>query len=412
MKIVFENLDERRNFIYCNDICKSGISRFAPAPILNHWKEHFYRKQLESTDENYVIVSGVNHSPEDWTGHKPYSRVISLFEYLSPKYLSDLQNNKALLLLDQSLEGYHRTWIFDFFHNECKNYKIDPRNIIYITGNMNVKDDYVSWLDRNPMQFKLNVFPYVHFEKDMYVLANRHLYLDTKTKLNIKYKEKNNIKLYNCLNKRDRNHRAWFYTKLFQSNLLDDGLINMGNFSSGHFMDGLSIEPEIIRKVNETLPRWIDEPNNIHDDNFYIRRIPYELCLDSFLTVVSEASFADENNTLFLSEKTFKAIVCRHPFIILGDRGSLAKLRELGYKTFDGFIDESYDELPSHKRMDAIINALQKLKKEKNLIKWYKRLQPILDHNYNRLKNRSIRKNDTVRQIEKLYNKRFGANNV
>jgi hypothetical protein len=410
MKIVFENLEERRNFVSCEDTCKSGITRFAPAPILNHWRQ-IPKKQVEPHDKNYIIISGVNHSPEDWTGYNPYSRVDSLFEYLSPKYLEDLQNNNALLLLDQSLEGYHRTWLFDFFHEECKKYSIDPSNIIYTTGNMLVQEDYNKWLENNPQEHTLNVFPYAHFEKDMYNLAGE-LKLNSSVKDNIKYKRENKIKLYNCLNKRDRNHRAWFYTKLYQAKLLDDGLINMGNFSSGHCMDGISIDPETIRKVNETLPRWIAEPNNIHDDNFYIRRIQHELCLDSFLTVISEASFADENNTQFLSEKTFKAIVCRHPFIILGDKGSLAKLRELGYKTFDGFIDESYDNLPSHERMDAIIVALQKLTQEKDLVKWYKKLQPILNHNYNTLKNRSIRKNSTVKAIEELYNRKLGAKDV
>jgi hypothetical protein len=410
MKIVFEDADNRRNFKSCDDICKSGISRFAPAPILNHWR-HISTKEIEDTDTDYVIVSGVNHSPEDWTGHKPYSRVKSLFSYLSPKYLNDLRNNKAILLLDQSLEGYHRTWIFDFFHGECNHYHINPSNIVYTTGNMLVQEDYARWLVENPQDNKLNVFPYAHFEKDMYNLS-RSTQLDSLTKTNLKYKKENNIKLYNCLNKRDRNHRAWFYTKLYQAGLLDDGLIAMNNFTNGHTMSGESIDPETIRKVNETLPRWIDEPNNLHDDNYYIRRIRFDVCLDSYLTVVSEASFADENNTLFLSEKTFKAIASRHPFIILGDKGSLKKLRELGYKTFEGFIDESYDELPTHERMDAIIDALKKLKQENNMHKWYKRLQPTLNYNYNRLKNRSIRKNKTVADIELLYSKKFGADNV
>lgn len=411
MKLVFEDLGKHSNFITCEDACKSGMLRFSAAPIINHWKEHFFRKQIENTDTNYIIAAGVNHCPEDWTGYSPYSRVKSLFEYLSPKYLYDLQNDRAMLLLDQSLEGYHKTWLFDFFHEECLRHKINPNNIIYITGNMLVKKDYNKWLKENPHNQKLNVFPYLHFERDMYNLSTS-LGLDTSVKSNLQYKRQNTIKLFNCLNKRDRNHRAWFYTKLYQNNLLDDGLINMNTFSRGHYMDGESISPEMIRQVNTTLPSWIDEPNNIYNDSHYIRRFKYDVCLNSFISVISEAHFAESSNTLFISEKTFKIIASRHPFIILGNKGTLQKLRDLGYKTFDGFIDESYDTLPTFERMDAIIVALKKLKKEKNLLKWYKRLQPVLNYNYARLKNRSIRKNKTVADIELLYNKKFGADNV
>ena len=59
----------------------------------------------------YVISVGVNHSPEDWTG-PPISDLKwkeprrSLFDDLIPKYLKDLQQKRALLLIDQTHEGY------------------------------------------------------------------------------------------------------------------------------------------------------------------------------------------------------------------------------------------------------------------------------------------------------------------
>jgi hypothetical protein len=410
MKILFEDIEQRRNFTSCHDVLKSTQTRFSPAPVLNHFKVNFW-KEVEDNDENYIIMSGVNHCPEDWTGLSPYSNVKPVFEYLSPKYLEDLQNNKAILLLDQSLEGYHQTWIFDFFHSQCEEYKVSPSNIVYLTGNLEVEADYAHWLQTNSKPEKLNVFGYAHFERDMYNLR-RDNGIDTLTKTNIKYKRAHKIKLYNCLNKRDRNHRAWFYTKLFQADLLDDGLISMNNFSKSHIMDGKAIPADVIEAANKTLPRWIDEPNNILDDNYYIRRIRHDVCLDSYVSIISEAHFPEESNTLFISEKTFKIIACRHPFIILGNRFSLEKLRELGYKTFDGFINEEYDTLPSHQRMDAIIESIKELKKQKNLDKWYKNLQPILNHNYNNLKKRSIRKNSVVAKIENLYKKKFGDINV
>ena len=46
----------------------------------------------------------------------------------------------------------------------------------------------------------------------------------------------------------------------------------------------------------------------------------------------------------FNSEKVFKPIAWGMRFIILGNKLSLLKIRQLGFKTFDGLIDESYDK--------------------------------------------------------------------
>jgi len=81
-------------------------------------------------------------------------------------------------------------------------------------------------------------------------------------------------------------------------------------------------------------------------------------------------------------KKTFKAIACQHPFIIVGNRYSLRKLREMGYKTFDGFIDESYDTLPTHERMQAIIESLKKITEIEDKLAWFDSMQDIVQHNY------------------------------
>jgi hypothetical protein len=46
----------------------------------------------------------------------------------------------------------------------------------------------------------------------------------------------------------------------------------------------------------------------------------------------------------YLTEKTFKILANNRPFVILGDRGLLHKLKQKGFKTFDNYCDESYDQ--------------------------------------------------------------------
>jgi hypothetical protein len=57
-----------------------------------------------------------------------------------------------------------------------------------------------------------------------------------------------------------------------------------------------------------------------------------------------------------LTEKTFKPILNLQPFIIIGNPGSLQLLKDLGYKTFDDVIKESYDNEKDHKeRMSQLL---------------------------------------------------------
>ena len=63
---------------------------------------------------------------------------------------------------------------------------------------------------------------------------------------------------------------------------------------------------------------------------------------------------------------------------------TLRKLQEFGFKTFDGFIDESYDkELDDLKRTQMIFDELDKFrnKSDKELKDWWKEILPVLEHN-------------------------------
>lgn len=65
---------------------------------------------------------------------------------------------------------------------------------------------------------------------------------------------------------------------------------------------------------------------------------------DAYFNIVLETHFdADGSGGAFLTEKTFKPIKNAQPFVIIGTPGSLQCLRELGYRTFDSVLDNSYD---------------------------------------------------------------------
>ena len=107
---------------------------------------------------------------------------------------------------------------------------------------------------------------------------------------------------------------------------------------------------------------------------------------ENYLYVVTESEF-DNDDTLDISEKTFKPIAMKMPFIIIGQPFVLKKLRELGYKTFPW--DESYDETVDHdKRMTSIVDLVVYLNSRKDFVELIESCDEIVDHNFNLLKTR------------------------
>jgi hypothetical protein len=63
-----------------------------------------------------------------------------------------------------------------------------------------------------------------------------------------------------------------------------------------------------------------------------------------------------------ITEKTFKAILTKRPFIMLGAPGTLKMLQDLGFLTFDLWINEKYDRLPTiADRIDCVTHQLENI---------------------------------------------------
>ena len=78
------------------------------------------------------------------------------------------------------------------------------------------------------------------------------------------------------------------------------------------------------------------------------------------IEVVLETLFDDSR--LHLTEKTLRPIACGRPFILMATHGSLQYLRDYGFRTFDGLIDETYDIIQDPKqRLDAVIQEMSRI---------------------------------------------------
>jgi hypothetical protein len=194
------------------------------------------------------------------------------------------------------------------------------------------------------------------------------------------------------------------------------GLISMEDFGSngidfgGNTPNGNpwkeTFSDNVINQVQKTLPARIDGKSNREQGVEYVTRFHPKVTLDSWVQVVSETYFYDEYKTLFISEKTFKVIASSQPFIIFGSKGSLKELKKLGYKTFDKWFDESYDDMDDYNRMTAIIKVLKDIEKIENKIEWFSEMKEVLEHNKNLIEKNTLETPPSVfLKVIQLYNK-------
>lgn len=428
MNLVFENFEKRLNLVDQAEKKHDGQGRVCISPYANrinvliteHKDLHGIREedwlffqqdeekhkwsinnysvdQIRDNNIKYIIPVGVHESPETWAGFRGHYD--SIFNLLSDTYLQHLREGRAYLLFDNSLEGYHTDWLFDFFCKETKRLSIDPQNVILITGNSQLQDRAEEWEKRTGEKC-IRAFGYTHFEFDMFVNIGHYNSIGQNIPTfedHIKYKENNpqSIKPFNCLNRKPRDHRVIFYNKLFHAGLLPDGHISMNPWVNERSHDSINIDgwkPDVSQLEHShqfTPMRW-DGTDNIANPRDKISRLNEKSMLNSWCTIVSEAQYEDSQQSVFLSEKTFKPIACSHPFQILGAKGSLKELKKLGYLTFNNLYDESYDELDNLERMEAIVDNCRSLADNNQALQHFKWMKPRLKYNRNVLAFNSL----------------------
>ena len=121
--------------------------------------------------------------------------------------------------------------------------------------------------------------------------------------------------------------------------------------------------------------------NQAQSDNYLSNNQHY---LDTYFSIVNETSISNEY--CFITEKCIRPMLGINPFLVFGNPHTLKTLKEFGFKTFDKFIDESYDlEFNQRKRFEKVYSEIIRLNGLSNddVNKIYIQLIPILEHNKN-----------------------------
>ena len=103
----------------------------------------------------------------------------------------------------------------------------------------------------------------------------------------------------------------------------------------------------------------------------------------TFLSIQAESRFAQPTGNW--SEKVIQAIQYKTPFVLLAPPYTLKCMKEFGYRTFDKWWDESYDNEENHlirfKKIFEILDWIETLPYEE-LTKMYHEMENVLEHNF------------------------------
>lgn len=322
------------------------------------------------------------------------------FGQTSGHILEHVRTGKGFIIIELGVEAYIDDRILTNMHHYFNGTLHLPMNkIIYLTGCMNAKQIYDEWckyknIPDEPHQ-RMNV---VAWPSSQGIFSRQHdLNITTEPFYDENYFPE---KLFLSWNRRFREHRLNLAIALNKHNLIDKSywaLSKVDPESPRPFLEcvningytELGITNEDIQNLHDKLPLIVDGEtvgSKMCTDEEMATRKYYT---NSLVSLVTETNYREPN--VSLTEKSFKPLREKHPFIIVGSANSLSSLRELGFKTFHDFWDESYDQIHNHyKRLDAIVKLCREISQwDKNRVLEFRRqVKPILEHNFNLLKER------------------------
>lgn len=181
-----------------------------------------------------------------------------------------------------------------------------------------------------------------------------------------------------------RDHRILFMHHLIRRNI-QNAWISFPRICPEENKDVIDIAAKFGSQVQDSF-RSIDLPLCFPGENDH----PMHSCwlslfeqnAESLVHVVTETVYAGRRH--HLTEKTFKPICLRMPFVIVGPRGSLEYLKSYGFRTFSDLWNEDYDVMEDDQRIKAVADLLQHFDhcSQAELMQYHRHTRAVVEHNY------------------------------
>ncbi len=252
------------------------------------------------------------------------------------------------IFIDCTKEHSELKHVVDKYEKVVKTLSINDDNVYWVTSNTNDK------------RFVKN-----HIYWEMFLTAVKEMTPD-REEVDLHSQWKRFSKKFICYNGRNRPWRRELYRYIKQKRI--------------HLSPKLSV-PELLLKEMKYIFRHndVEQKGNTHKAWNIFKDLSYDY---EYWLVTETVAGDDHHGHVFLTEKTFKPILLKMGFVIAGRMGVLKKLRDLGFKTFSDYWDESYDTIdwwPD--RRDALVKTIEDI-----ILNDVHVPLDILEYNYNVLK--------------------------
>jgi len=259
---------------------------------------------------------------------------ITGFKDISPKVKKDVNEGKAAIVLSNIFEAYSgKDTIlgnrdFEILDKWIAETNLNPKNIWYLTGNLLAHNLYQSLYSYNIVSLTMQ-----EEWNDCLKFSD----------IELTFKPFDTGYLYVCLNRQPRSHRIFLLANLIKHNLFDKGQVsfNLMNEKYAHLTHCIKMYDESMINYASNLEKIGNKYLDFDNTDNLSNNVNSNLMEGTFISLVTETLC--DGNTLQFSEKIWKPIMCGHPFMILSSNHTLETLKNLGFKTYSDWFDESYD---------------------------------------------------------------------
>lgn len=380
------------------------------------WCDTIWDKYFKNKKEEYILYPATELQESDifiypftLTWRIPFGQYFSLnsgiLEYgHTPGHIQNLvRNHNGYYLIDHSVEAFLQDFDLDALHNYFGNMGYPRNKIIYLTGCMNASEIYDAYCNRRGISEekteRLNIIPYPYSGNEVTLLVRGFSNPDEYREpvYNVDHVPE---KLFLIWNRRYRGHRVELALHLEHLKVIDKSYVSLNavdqerpnitfkDVARSHYNDNATYTLEDIDSLSSKLPLVLDGLTDVGEmcsDLFAKTRPFYQ---NSLISIITETNFYEKEVTL--TEKSFKPLREKHPFIIVGAKGAIKAMHELGFKTFDAFWSENYDNIEDPQaRMTEIVRIINQINTwDTTKIMYFKReVKNILEYNYKMLFN-------------------------
>ena len=384
------------------DFIQSGIGEVLNGHNRHSMGPHFYQKidnrRLFSScsfpEEKFLYE--VNFGPAHYYRPElaifnPQDGILSA-SMCHPAVLECIRHKHAYICFTLLHEGFMQDRFLMAMIQYFKSQNVPLSQVIYVTNCGNPDEVYADYCERHgqPLEINVEYCPTFRIDKaDVFEAMNTRRYTPGSRK-----------KTFLCFNRRFSDHRLMFYMLCKKKNLLDHFYMSMKechpeslspfDVTAKHLvqrMPEFGLTDEDVADAASILPLILDTTDF---SQYPMEKTPATVASfydNSLINIVNETYFF--SNIIHITEKTYKPIAYMQPFIMVAARGSLKHIKDMGFKTFDKYWDESYDlEKDNSKRLTMIMDLVESISKwsEEKKIQFSHDVVDILEYNQNHLK--------------------------